>query len=572
MTETGNLLVSHINIEQRLEQIKALHRAHHLWQRQWRRVHTEYIRLLRTTSQNPEMLALWQPMLDFLQESQQYMKRAGRDFQQLERSMNEDSLTLGLVTDTIQSGVRDMRLLPFESITGGLQRMVRDMARDLGKEVLFQTVGAHIQLDKHVLENLKDPLNHLLRNAIDHGIEITAEREAAGKYPKGMILVALARRGNAVSLTLSDDGRGIDHEQVREKALQIGLISPNEARTLTDNDTYDLLMQPGISTSPAVNEISGRGIGLDVVRQKVEALQGQLSIQSQLGEGTTFEIVLPVSLSTLHCILVRIGEETYAVPSNTIIRVFTYDTEQVFSARGRNMLTYGGRPIPLSALADVLERHHISYDEHDARVMILGTSERYHSFIVDDVIDEREVIVRNLNPELARVSNISHATVLGDGQVVLILNVSDLIKNAQGKGLRHRQPSRRPAKADAPPLAKHILVVDDSITTRTLQRNILEAAGYRVQIATHGIEALDKLETESFDLIITDIEMPAMDGFELTRRIRQHPNLGNLPIILVTSLDSQDNKERGFQAGADAYVVKGVFDQNELLEMIKTLL
>lgn len=561
LLEVSNLLVSRMNIEQRVDELKALQHHHHQWQKHWRQVHTDYIRLLRAVDQQTH----WQPMLDFLQETQRYMRLTGRQLATMTQALNEDTLALGLAVDALQSGVRTVRLLPFETIVGNLQRMVRDLARELGKDVLFQTVGTRIALDKHVLERIRDPLLHLLRNAIDHGIEPPDVREAKGKPRQGLVLLTLMQRGNKVHILVSDDGRGVDSGYVRQVAIARGFVTAHDL--LTEAETLELLLQPGMTTSESVSTISGRGIGLDVVRQKIEQLQGQLRIESTIGQGTTFELELPISLSTLQCMLVQTGNELYAIPTNAVLRVIEYDPDASFTVKGKAMMQIDGRPVPLVYLADALERG--EQQGQGALVMILSALERQHGFIVDDILNEQEVIVRNLNPELARVRNLSGATLLANGQVVMILNVSDLIKSAQGKPIRRREVAP-PAPVAVSPL--RVLVVDDSITTRTLQKNILEAAGYAVITATHGAEALDLLTSQPVDLVISDIEMPWINGFELTSRIRKHPDLKNLPIILVTSLDAPEHREQGFKAGADAYIAKGVFDQNELLSTIQALL
>lgn len=561
LLEVSSLLVSRMNIEQRVSDLKHLREQHHQWQKQWRRVHTDYIRLLRAVGTDSN----WQPMLDFLQETQRYMRLTSRQLSATEQALNEDTLILGLAVDALQSGVRQIRLLPFETMVGNLQRMVRDLARELGKDVLFQTVGTRIALDKYVLERIRDPLLHLLRNAIDHGIETPDVRETKGKPRQGLILLTLMQKGNKVHILVSDDGRGIDGRYVRQVAIERGFITAHDV--LNEAETLELLLQPGMTTTEQVSTISGRGVGLDVVRQKIEQLQGHLRIESAVGHGTTFELELPISLSTLRCMLIQVGQELYAIPTNAVVRVLDYEPDVIFTVKGKSMLAVDGRPVPLVYLADALERS--EQTNQGTLVMILSALERQHGFIVDDIISEQEVIVRNLNPELARIRNVSGATLLANGQVVIILNVSDLIKSAQGRPIRQREvvPPTAP-----PPVRRRILVVDDSITTRTLQKNILEAAGYEVLTATHGAEALELLTSQGVDLVISDIEMPWINGFELTARIRKHPNIKNLPIILVTSLDAPEHREQGFKAGADAYIAKGVFDQNELLHTIQTLL
>jgi two-component system chemotaxis sensor kinase CheA len=570
MIETSNLLVARMNVDQRVHDVKAIREQHHRWQKQWRSIHTHYIRLIRSASRQIGSTNEWKPLLDFLQQTQQYMQTVGRELNSLEHSLNEDSFILGYTADALQTNVRDVRLLPFDTILGTFQRSIRDLSRELGKAVMFRTVGTRIELDKQILENIKDPLIHIFRNALDHGIEIPETRQSLGKPDQGLLLLSLMQRGNKVHILISDDGKGIDTGVVLQKALELGLVSRTDVGALTDIEIYELLMQPGMSTSTSISEISGRGVGLDVVRQKVEALQGQIRIESHIGQGTSFEIILPISLSTLHCVMVQVSQETYAIPTSSVARVVEFDVSDVFTVEGQAMLTIDDRPVPLAYLEDVLEQgHHQQADKTTILVLVLEAADRRFAFVVDDIVAEQEAIVRSLNPEMARVRNVSGATLLANGKVVIILNVSDLIKSAQGKPVRRRQietPDLEPEKA------ARILVVDDSITTRTLQKNILEAAGYEVMVANHGMEALDKLSSHDLDLVITDVEMPWMNGFELTIRIRKHPKLKNLPVVLVTSLDSQENKRKGFQAGADAYIVKGVFDQNELLNTITTLL
>lgn len=570
MIETSNLLVARMNVDQRVHDVKAIREHHHRWQKQWRNIHTHYIRLIRASSHQSGSTNGWKPLLDFLQQTQQYMQNVGRELTTLEHALNEDSFTLGFTADALQTNVRDVRLLPFDTILGTFQRAIRDLSRELGKAVMFRTVGTRIELDKQILENIKDPLLHIFRNALDHGIELPETRQSFGKPDQGLLLLSLMQRGNKVHILISDDGKGIDIGVVLQKALDLRLISKTDAAVLTESEIYELLMQPGMSTTTTVSEISGRGVGLDVARQKVEALQGQIRIESQVGQGTSFEIILPISLSTLHCVMVQVGQETYAIPTSSVMRVVEFEIGDIFTVEGQAMLTIDDRPVPLAYLEDVLERgHRKETDGNKILVLLLESADRRFAFVVDDIIAEQEAIVRSLNPEMARVRNVSGATLLANGKVVIILSVSDLIKSAQGKPVRRRQIETPDLEPEQP---ARVLVVDDSITTRTLQKNILEAAGYDVMVANHGMEALDKLSSHDVDLVITDVEMPWMNGFELTIRIRKHPKLKNLPVVLVTSLDSQENKRKGFQAGADAYIVKGVFDQNELLNTITTLL
>lgn len=582
MTDVSNILVSRMNIEQRSRELAGLREQYQQWQQQWRRFHTHYIRLLRdyeqqaAISQDTVFAEGLASVLDFLQKTQHYMRTAGHALAETEQALRDDSLTLGLMTDTLQANVRNVRLLPFETILNMLQRTVRDLARDLGKEVVLQTVGVRVELDKQVLEALKDPLIHVLRNAVDHGIEPPAERVAAGKPRQGVVLLSLLQRGSKVHILVSDDGRGINLELVEKRARDLGILNNETEASLTQNEVMGLLLQPGMSTTSEVSQVSGRGVGLDVVREHIEALQGELLIRSMVQKGSTFEIIVPASLSTMHCLLVEVSHELYALPTNVIVRVLRLDSVSSFTVQGQPMITVDKQSIPLAYLADILERPRatVSIETDDLLVIVLSVSDQLQAFIVNDIISEQEMVVRKLNHELVRVRNISGATLLADGRVVLILNPNDLIRSAAGSHRRQIGGGRTLKQTDTvtKPQQLHILVVDDSITTRTLQKNILEAAGYQVFTATHGIEALEILANHPVSLVLSDIEMPMMNGFDLTERIRQQPTLAHLPIILVTSLDAAEHKERGIRAGADAYIPKGVFDQNKLLETINRLL
>ncbi|PJF43873.1 MAG: hypothetical protein CUN55_06885 [Phototrophicales bacterium] len=571
MLALNNLMIERMNIEQRVSDLQATRRLHQEWQQKWRRFHQHYIRLLREYDQLSMAQDVWMPILDFLRHTQQYMRTMGQQLNSLEANLTENSLSLGAITDALQENVHDVRLVPFESLTNLLQRTVRDSARALNKQVKLQIVGANIELDKQVLELLKDPLIHILRNAVDHGIELPAEREVALKQPDGLILISLFQKGNSVHIIISDDGRGIDLEQIRQRALALGIISPDILETLNDTELHNILMMPGFSTRQDISSFSGRGVGLDVVRDSIERLQGQMSISSQKGQWTTIELIVPVSLSTQHCLLVKVQQDIYAIPTTNVLRIIAHDEQRKFFAKGKPMLSVNENALPLYYLSNMLGHSYSSIeDDRSVYVIIAQILDRQYAFAADDVISEQLLLVRPLPPELHHIPLYLGATLLADGQVVLVLNIHELVKRNQIPLSQSSRSSTKPIPYQ--PKRHTILVVDDSITTRTLQKNILEAAGYEVISATHGLEALDILMSQHIDLVISDVEMPHLDGFELTLRIRQTPNLQQLPIILVTSLDSEAHKTRGIQVGADAYIPKGVFDQNELLNTIKAIL
>ncbi|MCZ7546383.1 MAG: hybrid sensor histidine kinase/response regulator [Anaerolineae bacterium] len=595
MAQASELLVSSISLEQRLTDVRQMRDRHAQWRKAWRKVRPAYARLSRALgaavdeddgdrdeaagdgagangdAPQDRYHVDFAPLLDFLHVTQRYMRESAAHLLALDQDMSQDHLRMSMVASDLQDGVRRVRMLPFETILGGFQRMVRDLSRQLEKEVNFNVIGEQVELDKRVLEAIKDPIMHLLRNAIDHGIESPDERVRAGKDPEGYVTLIVEQRGGEILITIGDDGRGIDPESLKRAALRIGKLSKQEADVLDDDEAISLIFLPGLSTKDSVTTTSGRGIGMDVVRQNIERLRGSVIVQNRPGLGTVFQLTVPASLTTMHCMLARVGQEVYAIPVAAIERILEVTDKDIHTVKGRQVIKLGQRPVTLVALADVLERPQRPAPPGEKRLtVVLRAGDKLVAFLVDDLPSEQELVVKNLGKEMVRVRNVAGVTMLGTGQVVVILNPSDLVKSAQA-ATRQRAPQAEDTAGQARPAAR-ILVVDDSITTRTLEKNILEAAGYQVVTATDGQEALDLIRHTRCDLIIADVEMPRMDGFRLTETLKADLDLKHLPLILVTSLDSPADRERGILAGADAYIIKSNFDQGELLETIGQLL
>jgi two-component system chemotaxis sensor kinase CheA len=438
--------------------------------------------------------------------------------------------------------------------------MVRDLARAQGKQANLNLVGSDLELDKRILERIKDPLIHLLRNAVDHGLEPVAVRKGANKPVQGQITLSASQQGHQALISISDDGAGLDLAAIRRVAVQKGWLTPAEVEGLAEAEVANLIFRSGFSTSPVATDISGRGVGLDVVRQNVEALQGILEVNSEPGRGTTFTMTLPLTLATFQGLLISTGQQLFALPLSVVERMLYVELDSLVSIGGKPALTYQGKPVAVAWLEDLLALPLGPREREPLVVIMISVAEKLLGLIVDDLVGEQELVLKNLGRPLIRVGGTAGAAILGSGQIILVLHPPDLIKLAGRIAPRSEvdlvasEPPARPRKT--------ILVVDDSITTRTLEKNILQAAGYRVKVATNGEEALAGLDhtADPPDLIISDIAMPRLDGFQLTHRIKQDPRYAHIPVILVTSLDSLEDKARGIEAGAYLYIVKRIFE------------
>jgi two-component system chemotaxis sensor kinase CheA len=430
--------------------------------------------------------------------------------------------------------------------------------------------GCDLEIDKRILQEIKDPLIHLIRNSIDHGIETKETRKQKNKPEKGSLRINVAQKDSGkIEIVIADDGAGINLDRIKGSALKQGTITEAQAAALSREDALALIFASGITTSSIITTVSGRGLGMAIVREKIEKLGGTISIQTAPDEGTTFIILLPLSLATFRGILIQTAGQVFAVPTMNVERIQKLPLSEVRTVENRETIQLNGKAVSLVRLDQVLELSHKPSEEEDTfiNVMILSVGEKYLAFAINEMLYEDEILLKSLGNQLSRVRNISGATVLGSGRVIPILNVSDLIKSAlkiSAGGVR--TAAKKEAKTQS------ILVVEDSITARTLFVNILESAGYNVTAAVDGVDAFTRLSEAGFDLVVSDIEMPRMDGFELTEKIRADKRYGEIPVVIVTGLESPEDKKRGIEVGANAYIVKSSFDQSNLLEVVTRLM
>lgn len=567
------------------------------------------------------------------------------------RSMEEFHATLETITAELQETVLDLRMTPVETIFRQFARSVRDLAKERGKQVSLVTSGDETELDKKVLEGLNEALIHLVRNALDHGIEPAEQRLQKGKPALGQITIRAGYQGGQAVVEVSDDGAGIDPARIKQLAVQRGIINPNEAERMSDEDARQLIFYSGFSTAQLITDTSGRGVGMEIVQRVISKLGGNVELRSEVGQGTTVILRLPISLSAIRALLVRAHNQVFAIATNALEDLAYIGLDDIINFEGHEAISVRERTVPLFRLDEILELGHsrTEYlnrrreevyeqeyanefsdftdsslrtdggaagaikaqikrleDEDNSRsksngqhqitasamnaalynqvfairlegklpVAVLHSAERYVALLVDELVDEREIVVKRLSAIFSRIDTVAGTTVLGDGSIVVILDGPALLNLTRTRATRVRgaQPGvatgwRQELERPHPTL----LVVDDSVTTRELERSILEAAGYKVEIAVDGVEALEMLGRRRYDLAIVDVEMPRMDGFTLTEHIKAKPDL-DLPVIIVSSLANEEYKRRGIEVGAQAYITKGQFDQNNLLDTIELLI
>jgi len=579
LLEAEELLDAKLTAAQRAADLRDLAARFDTWRRAWMEVEPIARRLRSSRDRGPAAAGHRPPeelsrLLDFFDWSADYFKSVEDNAEKLCRTAQQDRRVLDKLVDDVLEGSKDLLLLPFATLAAPFPKLVRDLCRDQGKEADLTIRGQGIEVDKRILEEMKDPLVHLLRNCVDHGIEPPGERARRGKPSRGSITVAVTQvDGNKVQVLVSDDGAGIDTGKVKESAVKHGLIPAEEAAGIGEPEAQALIFQSEVSASPIITQLSGRGLGLAIVRERAEKLGGEVSVQSTSGRGTIFRIVVPATRATFRGILVEAAAAPWIVPTAQVRRVVRARPGDIQTVEGRETIEFGGRAVALVWLADALQLPPIERTPTPGGtvVLILGAADNRVAFAVDAVLDELEVLFKPLRKPLSRVRNIAAATVLGSGRVAPILNVADLLKSAR-KASSRTPPPAAAGTAPAKTARKTILVVEDSITSRILLKAILESAGYGVKTAADGMEAFTLLRAEPVDLVVSDVEMPRLDGFDLTARIRADKKVAELPVVLVTALETREDRERGIDAGANAYLVKSSFDQGNLLETIRRLI
>lgn len=503
-----------------------------------------------------------------------------------------DEASLELVSDALEEGIRNLRLLPLSTLFGLFPRLVRDLARQQDKEVVLVTEGGETTADKRILEEMKSPLMHLIRNAVDHGLELGAVREQHGKPGVGTITLRASQTATHVILEVRDDGRGLDLEAIRRQARKRGLFTEEALAAFSAEQLYPIIFQSGFSTSAMVTDVSGRGVGLDVVRAQVERLKGRIQVTSVPNHGSCFTIALPVTLATTAVFIALANGQSFAMPLDAVHTVRRIMPEDIFPIEGcdtillQESVGQQDRPISVARLAQLLELPPTSHEQvpppWPCIILNMG-NEGWLGVICDSLEDELEVVLKPFGGLLQRVRNLSGSTILGSGSVCMVLNPQDLLGTIRKHGRRLSEAvvstvsdadkpggSHTMASSDKK-RKKTILLAEDSLTTRTQEKRILQSAGYEVIAAVDGLDALNKLGKQPIDGLVSDVQMPNLDGLSLAAKVRQNPLYKELPIILVTSLSSDEDMRRGMEVGANAYITKPTFEQKLFLEIVQRL-
>jgi two-component system sensor histidine kinase and response regulator WspE len=482
------------------------------------------------------------------------------------------SRNLEHLADKLYSEVVAIRMRPFSDGLPGFPRMVRDLAKNMGKKVNFRIAGESTKIDRDILEKLEAPLTHLLRNAIDHGLETPEERIAAQKPVEGTLILEARHSSGMLHVRITDDGKGIDIDHLRQKVVEKGHISKEVAANLADGELFDFLFLPGFSTAAKVTEVSGRGVGLDVVMSMVQEVGGSVRVDTKLGNGTSFYLQLPLTLSVLRTLLVDIGGEPYAIPLSRIDHILESSPERLKILEDKQFYTFENEHIGIVDAHQVLQVPVSDGNSRGLYIAVVSDRLNRYGIVVDNFLGERELVVIPLDARLGRIPNISAGAILEDGSPVLIIDVDDLVRsidNLLSYGRLHKIGDRRVIAESS---RKRILVVDDSLTVREVERRLLENSGYEVTVAVDGMDGWNTLQLKKFDLVVSDIDMPRMNGIELIKKIKGSAKLKYLPVIIVSYKDREEDRIRGLEAGANYYLTKSSFHDQSLNNAVRDMI
>lgn len=545
-----------------------------LWQKEWGKIYQDLKRFskLNKDAHDNEFIQSFQSIQKFMEWNSEYFSDMKNNISELSKTSQLNSKNFsGMLTGLLED-MKSILMLPFSNLLDTFPKIIRDLSRDLGKDCSLKISGGDLEVDRRILEEMKDPLIHLIRNNIDHGIETPANRKKNGKDEKGNVSLSVTPvEGGKVEIFISDDGAGMDAEIIKTTAVKKGIIAPEEASKLSEADALNLIFLSEVSTAKVITDVSGRGLGMAIVKEKVEKLGGRIKIETVKGKGTSFRITLPLTLATFRGILFSCSERKFIVSTSSVLQVIDVKNSEIKTVENRETVLLNGVPISFVRLSSILQLPVLKKMNADDNliVLVLQSSDKIIGFMIDEILEELEVLVKPFNKQIVRLRNFAGATILGDGSIVPILNTTDLLNSAiaEAGGAIISSEEKQVAKKSG-----KILVVDDSITSRLLLKDILESAGYNVTTCVDGVDAFTTLRTDEFICVVSDVEMPRMNGFDLSKKIRTDKKYSEIPIVLVTGLAKKEDREKGIDSGANAYIVKSSFDQSNLIETIERLI
>ncbi len=560
---SDELLISKIGYDQRLSEIKDVMETISDY-----KINIKNIFKYLVVDNNSEQIS--KTLEDLQNNLSHFEEKLNSNFKELKK----DNYRFSLLVDEIQSDSRNTRMLTASYLIEPLKIVVRNTAKKLNKLVTLHIAGEGIEIDRLIIEKLKDPLGHIIRNSLDHGIESPDERKIKGKLEQAKLIIDVKISGNNIVFKISDDGRGINYSKIASKAVRLGMITEDQAETISDFELNKIMFSSGFSTADKITDVSGRGVGLDVVKSTIESINGNISVVSVMGEGTSFILSVPLTLTTFDAILISLGNNKYALPKQSVVSTMNIHVSKIISNGDNKAILIENQPIKLVDLALLVDEKTNSDSRSEITIAVIESGAGKVAFIVDDFIESRKMVMKNLGSQLLRVPNISGATIMGDGEPVLVLNTSEIVSSVYSETMNYSISDNSVSEDNKSTKREkiRILVVDDSITTRTLEKNILENAGYEVVIGKNGLEGKEGVEKYLPDLIITDVEMPKMNGYQFASWVKKESPYSNIPVIMITSLATPEFKMKGLESGVNAYIVKGEFNQTKLLDTINQLL
>lgn len=518
-------------------------------------------------SDNSTILFIKQ-LLNLFTETNKKVQEAAINISNLQRTFQEDNMKINLALDNLENMVKDIRVLPLAMVFHLFGRMVRDIAQEKNKKIELEIIGSETTTDKKIIEEIKTPLIHIIRNAIDHGIETPEEREAAGKNPTGKIFLCAKQLNNKVIIEIKDDGRGINLAKIREKAIQKGFLTEEELNSMNDEQITNLIFAPGFSTGEEITNLSGRGIGLDVVQTKIAQLNGRVKVISETNKGCCVQIELPTAMSLIKSFLVKSSNQLFAVPMDAIKTVIRKKEEEIIETNSGKAIIFNDEKIPLHNLSGILNLPNILQKEVQT-ILIIESNDKTIALVIDKLIGDQEVLHKKLAAPFYKLKNISGITTLDTGEICFILNIADIINTANNSQIPLLHTKSKQNRQNS---SYKILLVDDSITTITLEKNILTKSGYTLETAQSPIEAFEKMKSARFDLIISDVEMPEMDGFTFLEKLKTDEMFSDIPVIMMSSLTNEENYQKALKLGAKTFLNKNRFNQDEFLDTVKSAL